>query len=65
MECLAAIEQLQTTLPDLKKREEQLAQDKLEVRLIWHKMSWCIRVEWKYATQKELNVHSVTKTYSN
>lgn len=34
MECLAAIEQLQTTLPDLKKREEQLAQDKLEVRLI-------------------------------
>lgn len=34
MECKAFEEQLQTTLLDLKKREEQLAEEELEVRLI-------------------------------
>lgn len=50
MEYKALEEQLQTTLLDVKKREEQLAEEELEVRLIWHKMSWCTRM--KHATLK-------------
>lgn len=60
MEYKAYEEQLQTTLLDLKKREEQLAEEELEVRLIWHQMSWCTWVEWKYATLKYLKVHNLT-----